>query len=199
MYERGVFCRAFFFFPILALSLSPSLYLFRSLSFDLSVSLRFRSYSPDLSVLYLLSRYLRIRTINSLITFFFATPLLLVRLSVFLRSSAPLLLLCSSYSASSALSSLPLLRGNLSLQRVSRSKLQAKKRKYIFTLFDVTHDERSTSTLEFFQCHRQLFHTFLFTNRDSNVNETSSKVFAHSKAVTIFTVTLGNIKIIDPR
>lgn len=107
----------------LARSLARSLYFFRSL--------RFRSYSPDLSVPYLLPRYLRIRAINSLITFFFATPLLLVQLSVFLHS-ASLLLLCSSYSASSALSSLPLLRGNLSLQRVSRSKLQSKKNKIHF-------------------------------------------------------------------
>lgn len=111
---------SFQFLLFLSLNLSLSRYL--SLSLDLCLSLRFRSYSPDLSVLYLLPRYLRIRAINSLITSFFATPLLLVRLSVFLRSSAPLFLLCSSYSASSALSSLPLLRGNLSLQRVSRSK-----------------------------------------------------------------------------
>lgn len=121
----------FLLFLPFSLSLALSLYL------SIFVSLRFRSYSPDLSVLCLLSR---IRAINSLITFFFATPLLLVRLSVFLRSSASLLLLCSSYSASSALSSLPLLRGNLSLQRVSRSKLQCRKRKYIFASFDVTHD-----------------------------------------------------------
>jgi len=117
----------FLLFFFLSLALSSF-----ALSLSIFVSLRFRSYSPDLSVLYLLPRYLRIRAINSLITFFFATPLLLVRLSVFLRSSAPLLLLCSSYSASSALSSLPLLRGNLSLQRVSRSKLQSRKRKYKF-------------------------------------------------------------------
>lgn len=135
---------------LLSLFISISLSISLDLTLSIFVSLRFRRYSPDLSVLYLLPRYLRIRAINSVITFFFATPLLLVRLSVFLRSSAPLLLLCSSYSASSALSSLPLLRGNLSLQRVSRSKLQAKKRKYIFALFDVTHDERSTSTLQFF-------------------------------------------------
>lgn len=52
MYERGVLCRAFF--PILALSLSLS----RSIALSLSilVSLTFRSYSPDLSVLYLLPR-----------------------------------------------------------------------------------------------------------------------------------------------
>lgn len=134
MYERGVLSLSRAFFPILALSsflsISPSLSIF--------VSLRFRSYSPDLSVLCLLLRYLRIRAINSLITFFLATPLLLVRLSVFLCSSALLLLLCSSYSASSALSSLPLLRGNLSLQRVSRSKLQSRKRKYIFVLFETS-------------------------------------------------------------
>lgn len=138
-----------------SVELSFRFLLFLSLSFFLSLFYLFRSLSLCASVatfpiflfFYLLLRYLRIRAINSLITFFFATPLLLVRLSVFLRSSASLLLLCSSYSASSALSSLPLLRGNLSLQRVSRSKLQSRKRKYIFALFDVTHDEHSTSTL----------------------------------------------------
>lgn len=53
-----------------------------------------------------------------------ATPLLRVSLSLFFCSCVPpLLLLRSSYSASSALSSLPLLRGNLLLQCVSRSKV----------------------------------------------------------------------------
>lgn len=149
MYERGVFCRAFF--PILAFSLSLSLSFSFALFLSIFVSLRFRSsiapFLFDLSVLYLLPRYLRIRTINSLITFFFATPLLLVRLSV-LRSSAPLLLLCSSYSASSALSSLPLLRGNLSLQRVSRSKLQSRKRKYNFCVVR-RHARRTFNTIIF--------------------------------------------------
>lgn len=64
---------------------------------------------------------------------FVATPLLRVSLSLFFRSCVPpLLLLCSSYSASSALSSLPLLRGNLLLQCVSRSKLQFRKENSIF-------------------------------------------------------------------
>lgn len=123
--QRGVLSRAFFQFSALSLSLSPSLSFSLSLCLQLPlaifVPLRFRSYSRSFRSLS--SRYLRIRAINSLITFFFATPLLLVRLSLFLRSSALPLLLCSSYSASSALSSLPLLRGNLSLQRVSRSKV----------------------------------------------------------------------------
>lgn len=141
MYERGVFSLELSFRFLLLLPLF-SLALFLSISALLS-----RSFCP----LTLSSLSSDQRAINSLITFFFATPLLLVQLSVFLRSSASLLLLCSSYSASSALSSLPLLRGNLSLQRVSRSKLQSKKRKYIFALFDAKHDEHSTSTLSFFQ------------------------------------------------
>ena len=89
----------------LFLSFSLSLSLSLSLSFSLSLSLRYRITSV-------------------------ATPLLRVSLSLFYYSCVPpLLLLCSSYSASSALSSLPLLRGNLLLQRVSRSKLQFKKEK----------------------------------------------------------------------
>lgn len=140
---RGsLFFRFLLFFSLclrLSLSLSFSVYFFLSRSLYLSLCASVAA--PDLSFLYLLYRCLRMRAINSLITFFFATPLLLVRLSVFLRSSAPPLLLCSSYSASSALSSLPLLRGNLSLQRVSRSKLQSRTRKYIFALFDVTRNK----------------------------------------------------------
>ena len=83
-------------------------------SFSLSLFL-------SLSLSLFLSRY-RITSV--------ATPLLRVSLSLFYYSCVPpLLLLCSSYSASSALSSLPLLRGNLLLQRVSRSKLQFRKEK----------------------------------------------------------------------
>ena len=79
------------------------------------------SFSLFLSLSLFLSRY-RITSV--------ATPLLRVSLSLFYYSCVPpLLLLCSSYSASSALSSLPLLRGNLLLQRVSRSKLQFRKEK----------------------------------------------------------------------
>lgn len=158
--QRGVLCRAFF--PILAsfsltLSLFLSLYLLlsiylflsfylsaflsvsisRSLTLSLSLRLRFRSCSRSFRPLS--PCYFRIRTINSLITFFLATPLLLVRLSVFFRSSAAPLLLCSSYSASSALSSLPLLRGNLSLQRVSRSKLQSRKKTHTFLRYSQSH------------------------------------------------------------
>lgn len=48
----------------------------------------------------------------------------------------------------------------------------------------------------FFQRHRQLFHTFFFTKSEkySSVDQTSSKVLDHSKAVTIFTAIRGNIK-----
>lgn len=130
------------FLPTLVLLLFLSLALLPTIF----VSLRFRSCSRSfrsLSLEIALSSDSHAQLANH---FLLRKPAsALVRLSVFLCSSAPPLLLCSSYSASSALSSLPLLRGNLSLQRVSRSKLQPRTeqihfcviQRYVLRAFDI--------------------------------------------------------------
>lgn len=145
------------FFPILALYLSSSLTLSFSLSFDLCVSLRFRS-SPDLSVL-------RLHTIFGYTRDQFANHFLL-RNPASTRSAFGLLaLFCSSASALLVLfcffrfvqSSSPA-RESLAATRLPLEAAIQKKRIHFCVIrrharrtFDI-----NTTT---FSCHRQPFHT----------------------------------------